>query len=72
MTSQVKRLKDHLYSGNVITRLSSFTELGIFELSARIKDLETQGIIIHRKWVKIVNRFGEEVKCKEYRLKPYE
>ena len=72
MKSQTQRLKEHFFSGKSITRLSAFKDVGIFELSARIKELERDGFTIHRKWVKVTNRFEEQVRIKEYRLKPYD
>ena len=56
------RLKD----GRTVTRLSALTELGIFELSARIKSLEASGNVIQRKTVTVVNRWGEKTRVKEY------
>lgn len=64
--SQEKRLGDWLRSGRKITRLEALVELGIFELSARIKALEAIGWIIPRRTIKVTNRFGETVPCKEY------
>jgi hypothetical protein len=66
--SQEQRLADWLLSGRKITRLEALIELGIFELSARIKALESKGWVIPRKTVKVTNRFGETLPCKEYEL----
>lgn len=57
--SQEARLLDWLRNGMTITRLLALTELGIFELSARIK-------VINRKTVTVVNRWGEKTRVKEY------
>lgn len=48
------------------TRLLALTELGIFELSARIKSLEAAGNVINRKTVTVTNRWGEKTSVKEY------
>lgn len=64
--SQEMRLLEWLQAGMTITRLLALTELGIFELSARIKKLESTGNTIHRKTVTVTNRFGEKTRVKEY------
>tara|TARA_R110000803_G_scaffold201175_1_gene265866 strand:+ start:1218 stop:1427 length:210 start_codon:yes stop_codon:yes gene_type:complete len=64
--SQIERVENHLKQGKSITRLQALTELGIFELSARLVDLEKAGYVIDRKWVKVTNRFGESARVKEY------
>lgn len=68
MNSQSQRLLEHLKSGKPITRLEALTDLGIFELSARVIDLENQGYEIPRKRIKVTNRFGETVNVAEYRM----
>lgn len=64
--SQESRLRDWLLSGKTITRLSALTELGIFELSARVKALEAAGNVINRKTITVVNRWGEKTRVKQY------
>jgi len=64
--SQESRLLSAFLAGRKITRLSALTELGIFELSARIKKLESEGNKIQRQTIKVVNRFGEKTHVKEY------
>lgn len=64
--SQESRLLSAFLAGRKITRLSALTELGIFELSARIKKLESEGNEIHRQSITVTNRFGEKTRVKEY------
>ena len=66
--SQEARLLAHLKTGAHITRLAALTELGIFELSARIKSLEAAGNVINRQTVTVTNRWGEKTRVKEYWL----
>lgn len=66
--SQEARLLAHLQTGAHITRLAALTELGIFELSARIKSLEAAGNVINRQTVTVINRWGEKTRVKEYWL----
>ncbi len=67
--TQTERLKEALTSGHKITRLSALVDLGIFELSARIGELEKQGHKFNKPRIKVTNRFGESVTVVEYSLK---
>lgn len=64
--SQEQRLLDWLRSGLTVTRLLALTELGIFELSARIKDLESVGHTVKRRRITVQNRWGEKASVCEY------
>ena len=64
--SQEHRLLDALKAGVKITRLSALTELGIFELSARVKMIESWGYTIQRKTIEVTNRWGEKTRVKQY------
>ena len=64
--SQANRLLRHFQAGKSITRLESFRELGITELSARINALEKQGYEIQRETITVKNRFGEDCRVKKY------
>lgn len=66
MKTQCYRLKKHFEKGSKVSRLFSFNVLGIAELSARCLDLEHAGYIIHREWITIINKFGENIKVVEY------
>lgn len=68
MNTQANRLFNHLKSGGVTHRLHALIELGIFELSARVIDLERQGHQISKRRIEVENRFGEKVKVVEYGL----
>ena len=65
--SQQQRIKDYLDSGGVLTRLNSWSELGIIEAPARISELRAQNYPIETKMVEITNRFGEKVRVAEWR-----
>jgi len=66
--TQAGRLLAHLQAGKTITRLQSFIELGIVELSSRCIDIEREGYKIDRKRVKVQNRFNETVSVTEYSI----
>ena len=70
MNTQAERLLDWLQAGNKVTRLTALVELGIFELSARVIDLEARGYVIDRKRIRVTNRFGEAANVAEYWLEP--
>jgi hypothetical protein len=66
--TQAGRLLAHLESGRSIDRLSALVDLGIFELSARLIELERAGYILNKIPKKITNRFGESARVIEYSL----
>lgn len=66
--SQANSLYEHFKSGKTINRLQALTELGIFELSARVCDLEKRGVVINKRTISITNRFDERVRLVEYSL----
>ena len=67
--SQRTRLKEHLESGQPITRLSALTELGIFELSSRIGELESEGFEVGKQRIKVTNRWNETITVTQYTKK---
>lgn len=66
--SQRDRLLSYLQSGNKITRLDAFNQLGIVELSARIIDLQKDGFEIQKEWITVTNRFKEKVRVVRYSI----
>lgn len=66
--SQAGRLLEHLESGRSIDRLSALVDLGIFELSARLIELERAGYIFNKIPKKVTNRFGDTTRVIEYSL----
>jgi hypothetical protein len=66
--TQNARLYYHLAIGGTITPLSSWLDLGIYRLSARINDLRKLGWPIETERVKVKNKYGEEVRVAEYRM----
>lgn len=66
--TQAGRLLEHLEAGKSINRLSALIELGIFELSARIIDLESHGFKINKERKTVTNRFNEKTSVTEYSL----
>ena len=67
-TNQCKRLLTYMEAGNVVDPLRSWTDLGIYRLSARIHDLCNQGHPIQRSWISVFNRYGEKIRVRAYFL----
>ena len=68
VNTQAARLLKHLETGSTISRLAAYVELGIFELSARVIDLERAGYIVDKKRIQVTNRFNEKTSIVEYQL----
>ena len=61
-----KRVLDYLASGNTITTLNAFNELGITRLAARIYELKEEGHDVKSKRIKVTNRYDEQCSVSEY------
>jgi hypothetical protein len=66
--TQAGRLLTHLQSGQSINRLDALIKLGIFELSARVIDIESNGYIITKSRKTITNQFNEKTSVTVYNL----
>lgn len=67
--TQTKRVLDYMSEFGWITQFEALKELGIMRLSARISELISMGVIIEKDWHEIINRYGEVVRVRKYRLK---
>ena len=72
MENQKQRILRFLQSGNTLTRLISWSRLGVLEAPARISELRSEGHAIRTKMVTVQNRFGEKVKIAEWSMNPAE
>lgn len=70
MRPQAERLLEYFESGRRITRLDAYQILGIFELSARVVELEKKGHVIDKNRITVINRFNEKIRVMEYWIKP--
>jgi len=68
MKSQNERVLEYMKEHDGITSLQAYEKLGVTRLSARIKDLRTQGNIIFSDPVEVENRFGDMCEVSMYRL----
>lgn len=66
--TQCKRIIDYLCVHGSINRLKASKKLGIFELSARICDLQRKGFAFNKKPFKGISEFGYPFHCVEYSL----
>lgn len=62
---QRERLARWLKSGKSINPLTSWKQLGIYRLAARINELQ-KTMDIKRQWIEVENQHGEIVRVKEY------
>ena len=65
--SQCECLLDRLQVAP-ITPMEAWSELGIYCLASRVKDLRDKGHNIEGSRVSVANRFGEECRVARYRL----
>ena len=66
--TQSQRVLTYIKRYGKIDRLKAFTRLGVFELARCIRDLEKIGYSFKKTPIKVKNRFGEWIRCKEYML----
>ena len=66
--TQQERILQYLQSGRTLTRLNSWSELGVLEAPARISELRSKGISIDTKMVEVKNRYGEKTRVAEWSL----
>jgi len=59
-TTQKQRVFNHMVSFGGINRLQASNELGVLELSARICELQNDGVLINKERTSYYNRFGEK------------
>ena len=66
--SQSQRIQDHLESGKTLTRLESWSELGVLEAPARICELRGRGVEIKTEMITVNNRYGENVRVARWSI----
>ena len=66
--TQRERVLDWLKQGKTLTRYEALTELGIFELSARIVELKQEGHKIETEMIEVRNRWGEKCRVASYSM----
>lgn len=66
--TQRQRIVDYLRSNGSITRLDSCTKLFIFELSARIIELERRGWVFNKSRESVKNIYGETKNFTRYSI----
>lgn len=66
--SQADRIIQFIKEHGSITRLQAANEIGAFELSARIVELEREGYIFLKEPIKVKNRYGDTVRIIRYSL----
>lgn len=66
--TQEKRILQWLKDNQTIDPMQALSELGVYRLGARIKDLRDKGYRIITERVDDTNRYGEKVQYAKYRL----
>lgn len=59
--NQRQRILDYINETGSITALEAVKELGVLQLSARLVELERDGIVFNKEQESALNRFGERV-----------
>lgn len=67
--TQKEQILRYLNDFGSITRIQSFADLGVCELSSRIGELEDMGFEFDRKKLTLKNRYGVNITVTEYSLK---
>lgn len=66
--NQCEKIKRYMHDFGSISTMEAFKDLSITRLSARIFDIERQGIEIERTQEYALNRYGEKVHYTRYRI----
>lgn len=67
--NQQNRVLEYIKQFGGITSFQAYTELGITQLAARVRNLEDDGYRFNRERVHTLNKFGEKVSFVNYTLK---
>ena len=66
--TQKERILDYIDEFGSISALEAFRDLGVSQLSARLVEMEKDGIVFHKKQESALNRFGEKVYYTRYSI----
>lgn len=68
-STQRARVMAHLKTGQPLTALEALREYGIMRLPNRISELRKRGEKIDKQTIVVRNKYGENVRVAQYRLK---
>jgi hypothetical protein len=66
--TQKERILNHLQEGKTLTRIESWSQLGVLEAPARISELRASSYEINTRMIEVTNRFGEKVKIAQWSM----
>lgn len=66
--NQRQRILDYINEFGSITALEAVRDLGVLQLSARLVELEKDGIVFNKAQESALNRFGERVYYTRYSI----
>lgn len=70
MAGQARRLLGYMASGNKTNTATSYRDVGILRLAARIHDIESEGFKVSKKKIQLINSYNEKVTVTDYYLSP--
>ena len=66
--TQAQRVLDYIDRFGSITQYEAMQDLGIMRLASRVSELKKRGHSIKSEWIKVKNRFGEDISVKQYSM----
>ena len=66
--TQAQRVLDYIEQFGSITQHQASLDLGVARLASRISELKKRGYNIKGEWIKVKNRFDEDVSVKRYSM----
>lgn len=66
--TQNERILNYIKDFGSITTLEAMQDLGVMRLGSRVSELRQDGFNIIDEWETRLNRYGEKVSYKRYRL----
>lgn len=67
--NQCDRIIEYIKEFGSITTLEAFKDLGCTRLASRINDLKNQGYEFESEFTSGINRYGEKISYKRYKIK---
>lgn len=67
--NQRQQILNYIDEWGSITSYEAYLDLGITQLSTRLSELKEQGYVFTYDWIVKKNRYGKNIRFKEYKLK---
>lgn len=66
--TQKERILEYIDKYGSISALEAVRDLGVLQLSARLVEMEKDGIVFHKEQESALNRFGERIYYTRYSI----